>query len=235
MINVDIQVKELEIKVYLTKSLDNIKSLEEISKLIDQTLSKDKEYLKFHKEIKYKNYNFSSFFPIERSKIYLEGNIYTFRLRTIDQELINFLNYKMLNEYTKFIKVLGIKEKNVPKKHIEKIYSITPALIKLDEGYWRDIINMDSYEKRIKENLIKKYNDFFNIKMNEDFELFTRIQFDNRKPIGMSYKNIKLLGDKLTLMINDNENAQKLSYLALGTGILENNARGYGYCNFKWI
>ena len=57
----------------------------------------------------------------------------------------------------------------------------------------------------------------------------------NKKPIGVEYKEIRLLGDKLNLQIADNEMAQELAYFLLGTGIGEMNSRGYGYCNFRWI
>ena len=49
------------------------------------------------------------------------------------------------------------------------------------------------------------------------------------------YKNIHLLGDKISIEIAQNERAQKLAYLALGTGVLENNSRGFGFMNYEYL
>ena len=35
--------------------------------------------------------------------------------------------------------------------------------------------------------------------------------------------------------VADNEMAQKLAYLALGTGVLEMNSRGFGFVNYRWL
>lgn len=94
-------------------------------------------------------------------------------------------------------------------------------------------MSLDEYERLLKENLIKKYNEFTNQKINEDFELYTYIKFINRKPIANLYKEkIKLLGDKISIKIADNNMAQELAYFALGTGLGTTNARGFGYCNY---
>ena len=105
-------------------------------------------------------------------------------------------------------------------KIFEKVYTLTPALIKSKEGYWEDNISRDEYEERIKVNLIKKYNDFTGEKLDENFKL---------------YKGKVFLGDKLSFIVSDNEIAQKLWYMSLGTGILENNSRGCGFVNYKYL
>lgn len=51
----------------------------------------------------------------------------------------------------------------------------------------------------------------------------------------MPYKNINLLGDKIVLEVAQNHQAQELAYLALGVGLLENNSRGFGFVNFKYL
>ena len=48
------------------------------------------------------------------------------------------------------------------------------------------------------------------------------------------YKNVVLLGDKLSLTISKDERAQELAYMALGTGIGENNARGCGFLSYRY-
>lgn len=67
--------------------------------------------------------------------------------------------------YTSYIKALTIDVKVIPRKYISTIYSLTPVVIKTDNGYWKGKLSLNEYEERIKENLIKKYNQFFSEKL----------------------------------------------------------------------
>ncbi len=229
------KVWQIELKVYLKKDITMDESQTEISKIIDSCLTKDQEFLNFHNENQYKNYIFSSFYPIEKSKIYKTGKIYSVTIRTVEESLVKHFQKFLDNESSEKIKAVTLEIKVVPKKYIERIYSITPVVAKFENGYWRTNESVEVFEKRLKENLIKKYNNYSKQKIIEDFDLFTFIKFDNEKPIATSYKNIKLLGDKITLNIAENSLAQELAYFAIGTGLLEMNARGFGYVNYKWL
>lgn len=227
------EIYNLKLKVFLLNNIGNKDALEKISELIDKSLSKHPKFLDFHSTNKFKNYSFNSLYKLEDDKIYKGGNIYSIIIRTVDKELSEYFKKNLLNEYTQHIKALTIENKTISKTYIEKVYSITPIIIKTEKGYWKEEMSMQDYEKRLKVNLIKKYNSYFNTKIDENFELFNMIEFNNNKPISTSYKNICLLGDKLTFYIANNETAQKLIYFALGVGIGEMNARGFGFINYK--
>lgn len=229
------EVNEIFVKVYLLKDITKEQSLEKISEFLDKSLSFNDRFLEFHNSNKYKNYTFNSLYKLEKDGIYKEGSLYTVKIRTIDKSLLEYFKNTLANEYTEYIKGLTVKCNLIKRRHIEKLYSITPVVLKTSNGYWRGNLSFEDFERRIRENLIKKYNCFFNTKLDEEFELFHRIEFNNRKPISSNYKNIKILGDKLTLHIAENDNAQKLAYFALGTGIGEMNSRGFGYVNYKAI
>ena len=96
-------------------------------------------------------------------------------------------------------------------------------------------MSLDEYEKRLRENMIKKYKDYTGEDIREDFPLFSLIEFNNKKPIGVRYKNVKILSDKITLIIEPDELSQKIAYMAIGVGLLEMNSRGFGYVNYKWF
>lgn len=230
-----VKIYELTLKVFLMKNISYEKTLEKISKLIDKSLSKDKDLLNFHEKNSHKFYTFNSLYPIEKSKIYKEGKIYSIKIRTINEALSDYFKKNLVNEYTDYIKALTIECTTIPKRYIEKIYSITPVVIKTEKGYWKHNLSLEQFEKRIKDNLIKKFNDYYNTKIHEDFTLFRFINIENQKPIASKYKNISILGDKVTVVIDENESAQKLAYLAIGTSIGEMNARGYGFVNYKWL
>ena len=38
----------------------------------------------------------------------------------------------------------------------------------------------------------------------------------------------------MSIEVSDNEEAQKLAYMALGVGLGEMNARGFGYMGYRW-
>ncbi|HHV08847.1 MAG TPA: CRISPR-associated endoribonuclease Cas6 [Clostridiales bacterium] len=229
-------VFELSTKMYLLNSIAAEETPRKLSALIDRTLGKKEEYLLFHRQNAYKNYSLDGFFPIEKGGIYKEGKIYIFRIRTVDKDLAEYLEKSLFTAYTNDMKVLTVATRVIPKKHIEKIYTLTPLVIKNDYGYWRSNMSLEEYEERIGINLIKNYKQFYNCKLDEDFELFTSIEFNNCKPIAVPMKNnISLLADKITLHISENSKAQALAYFALGVGLGENGPRGFGFCGYKYL
>ena len=229
------KVKEIILKIYLLKDIHLDEVTKHINQLIDEVLAIDPLWKDFHNENKFKNYCFDSLYPLEQDKIYKKGNIYTIRIRTIDTNLANLLNDKLCNIHNEKIKCLVTDMKIIAKKPIEKIYSITPAILKDEKGYWKSNLSMNDFEKRLRSNLIKKYNNFNNTQIDKDFELYTSIEFKNKKPCKIKYKDITLLGDKISLEISSDSLAQEIAYMALGTGILEFNSRGGGFVNFRWI
>ena len=58
-------------------------------------------------------------------------------------------------------------------------------------------MSLSEFGERLKINLIKKWNQFENEKLEEDFPFYTMIEFSNKVPIAMEYKNIKLLGGQV--------------------------------------
>ncbi|MTI46542.1 MAG: CRISPR-associated endoribonuclease Cas6 [Firmicutes bacterium] len=229
------KVYEVSILAFLLNDIDLQESLFKIAEFIDSGMAKKPELLEFHNKNTYKNYCFASFYPLEKDKIYKAGNNYTIRIRTVDYKLAEFFNEELVNHFNDNIKSLTSTIRVLPKNHIEKIYSITPVVMKTEEGYWKGHIALNDFERRLKENLIKKYNLLMNTKLDESFQLYTSIEFTNKKPIAVEYKGRKILGDKLTIHIDDNKTAQILAYMSLGTGVLEMNARGAGYMNYRWL
>lgn len=229
------QAIQIRVKILVKEDTHQSEIQSKLCGLIDYSFSKDEELLKMHNTNKYKFYCFDYPYPIEKDQIYKEKKIYTLTIRTLDLNLAKFFSNSLLNVQTYFIKALSSEIKIIQQRPIEKIYSLTPAIIKNENGYWRDNMSIDEYERRLKENLIKKYNKITGEKIDEDFELFNKIEIKNRKPIPVKYKNIKLLGDKVNLYISDDNNAQNLAYMALGAGIMEMNSRGCGFVNYKFL
>jgi len=207
--------------------------LYEISSFIDLGLGKNEKMLEFHKRRGFKNYVHSGFKELENDKVYKEGKIYTFSIRCIDEELKDYFIQTLKDVSSQTMKGLVTTVKLIPKLYIEKLYTLTPALIKLDKGYWKKTIDFSTYENRLFENSVKKAKIVLDQDFDENFVLYNHIELLNHKPILNRFKNIALLGDKFELAIADNDKAQNIAYILLGTGILENNSRGYGFVNYK--
>lgn len=228
------QVFEISIRVKLKQEIHSEHALEYIGSLLDSLLCKS-GFEKLHEENQYKNYCFNSFYPIEDSRVYQQGKSYVFQVRTVDAELASLFSSCILHRESKALTILTTQIKIIPKHFIEKIYSITPCIMKNETGYWRKTGELELFERRLKENLIKKYNSITGKKMKEDFQLYTSLNFKNKGPVSCAYKKIHLLGDKVELYPGNSREAQELMYMALGTGILETNARGYGFVNYQWL
>ena len=123
----------------------------------------------------------------------------------------------------------------LPKKIIEFVYTLTPLIVKDERGYWRSVMSEEEFARRIRINLANKWNSFNNDNIDENFQLYTTMEFLNKVPISIEYKNVKLLGDKIRLSVADNEIAQKMAYMSLGTGLGEMNSRGAGFVNYRWL
>lgn len=228
-------IHEFYTKVYCLQDIAKNEVAIQISKLIDSLLMKNEETQIIHTTRTYKPYCFGGLLPLEGDGIYKSGNIYTFVLRTVDEKLTQLFRTQLPQQYTKTLKVLTVEQKEIRKKPIEKIFTLTPVIMKFDNGYWKMHYSEEIFEKRLRENMIKKYNTLSQTKLDEDFELFQYIKFDNQKPIAFHCKNITLLGDKVTLGIATNSVAQQLAYMTIGTGLGEINARGAGFINYKYL
>lgn len=227
------KIYALKIKIFLLRDLPQQEAAMAIATMIDRALCKESRWEKLHKQNTFKPYSFSSLSPTEKDGKYKAEKIYSFTLRCLDVELAEYLMNKLPNESTSELKGLTIETWIVPKKHITKLYSLTPVIVKNKENqYWRDEMSFDELQARVKTNLIKKFNYFENAKIDEDFMTWTLLEITNRKPIAVPYKGIKLLADKMEFQVADNAVAQDLAYMALATGIGEMGSRGAGYVNY---
>ncbi|HPU62964.1 MAG TPA: CRISPR-associated endoribonuclease Cas6 [Mobilitalea sp.] len=206
--------------------------LEFISNFIDTGLAKSEKMLEFHKRKGFKNYSHSGFKELETDKIYKADKIYSFSVRCIDGYLKDYFAKILPITHTRTLKGLVTTVKPISKIDIDKLYTLTPALIKLEQGYWKGNIDLHTYYNMIIENSVKKAKSVIG-NFDEDFDLFSDIKILNKTPVATRYKNISLLGDKLELNIANNDMAQKIAYILLGTGICENCSRGYGFVNYK--
>lgn len=213
----------------------NIKEIRtKVNQLIDKSFV-DSNMLEYHKNNAFKFYCFGLPLVVDsKNKFkYSKGSSCNLKIRTINGALVStFL--ELGSSETKAMKVTDLSITILKDEtFIKELVTVTPAIIKLKDGYWKEHISLEEYLSRLKINLIKKYQMFTGSKLNEDFVLLDGIEFLNDKPLNFRYKNVNLLGDKLKLTIANNDTAQMLARMALGTGVFEMNSRGAGFVKAK--
>lgn len=227
------EVFELELKVFLRRDIKRKYASEKLANFISSYMATKNDFLEFHNSKQYKGYIFDTLKPLERD-IYRAENNYTFSIRTVDVSFINFLLEGIEDYSNEDFKSLIYRVKKIKKAHLNKLYSLNPVIIK-DDGYWKsNKKSIDFFEKRICENAFKKYKKFYNKELAES-KFYSNIVFTNEKPVGFSYKNVTLLGDKVELEIKDDPISQEIAYMLIGTGIGENNSQGCGFVGYKYL
>lgn len=234
-------VFEIRLKVYLLQDISQEQTYMVMGDYVDSYLAKSPAYLALHEKNCFKNYVFDQFYPVEADGVYKKDKVYTVRIRALDSDLVQYFIENLANHYNQQMKGLTLEVRKIAKKLLSEIYSITPVIIKCEAGesqqggYWKNNLSFEQYEERLKVNLIKKYNQFTGMKINEDFPLYRQIELTNKKPIAVPYKGIKLLGDKVCIHAEENELAQEMLYIAIATGLGELNARGCGFLNYRYL
>lgn len=228
------KVFELRYRICLLRDVVKDDILIRVASCIDRTLLKDEIWKNYHMENKLKEYSFCAPHPIPKDGNYKQYCNYQVIIRTLNAELAQYLLDRLPKYEDVFLKGIVCEIKIIPKKHISKVYSLTPVIIKgKNDSYWRDDMSFCEFEEQIKINLVKKYKIFVNQDFDEEFPLFTRIELKNRVPIRVNYKQIHLLGDKIDIQISEHPNAQLLAYMVQATGLGTMNQRGYGFVNVK--
>jgi CRISPR-associated endoribonuclease Cas6 len=225
------QYFELICTAYLIKDIYFDEANEITGKCIVNGMSLDRDLLSIHQDKGYKFYVYDSLYPRELDKTYKKGRIYVFKIRSIDKVFL----WKIAKVITKvtpiYFQIISTELKTYNQFFINELYTVTPAVLTVDNRFWTRGDSIELLTRRIEDNLIKKYQDYYEetLELSENF--IQGIEFKNYKPIGLKYKNIRLIGNKFSILVSEDEISQKLAFTALGTGLLEkNSSNGMGFC-----
>ncbi len=229
-------MKTYELKITLTLKRDiHLKEyIEFVSKNINYIFYNSVILRAIHEKKGFKPYVVGSMYPFEsKIRMYQSGNTYTLTLRTIDEAIANEIVKASKKAYNLDFDIKDVSYKELRIGFIDKVYTVTPAVLTLtDEGekprYWTIEDDLLLLQRRIVENLEKKYKEFFkrDIKPPEDTINFFTIH--NQKPIVYYYKGGKIFANKFTIGFNSDKVSQKLAKLSFGVGVLEKNPLGFG-------
>lgn len=231
-------IREITVRVYLHKTIKVSEAQGAIAQFLDGFLEHDDNFARFHESNMLKGYTFDLLYPIEKGRNEYEGDkIYQFRIRTMNEELAAYLLSGIADHKTNEIKGLARTMKIIPRKHISQVYTLTPMVLIDAEGrgYWRDTMPFAEFEEMLKKSMIDQYERYTGETIDKDCPLYDQIELKNKCAIGVPYKGITLLGDKLSMQVADNETAQNVWYYLLASGLGAKGSRGMGFLGYRFL
>lgn len=240
-------IYEGTLKLYLLKDIFNENYQEKIAAVIDKSFVVTEEMKNFHHRNEQKGYVFNGFFDRNaknKDYKYPAGSVYSVRIRSISEDLMKFFKTNLPNVRTEELQALTFEYRTLPDTVVKTIYSITPAVCKFEDGYWKKSHTLDDVVLRVEQNARKKLA-LLGENVPNDIDFIINAKKLNNYPIVRAYnrkcakegenRKIKLLCDKFEFEISPNESSQKLAKAVIGAGLLEMNARGFGYVNVKTV
>ena len=215
-----------------------------LSKFINESFNDKDALSKLHFSRGFKYYSFDLIYNPNLqivNQAYPKDNTYTFRLRSSDEKLIKTLRTRFAKVNNPTFSYLFSKLREVKKFFIKEIKTLTPVVVTIKEDKdryinWTYNYNGDiqTLHTQLHKNILKKYNNFYNEKLEPFCNFIQLIKLKNKKPqtirIEKNGKEIKFFGNKFILMPNEDKISQKLAFFALSAGLGEKNSFGAGFC-----
>jgi len=232
-----LKLYEIKITLLLKKDIKLIDVQEFLSSNINKVMLEDEILKKLHALKGFKPYSLGSLYPFDlKNKMYHKNQMYVLTMRSIDKQFLQSLSIVLKSSKKLDFNVVAVEFLSRSYGFIESAFTLTPAIISIKDEeknyirYWtKDEGSLDFVKKRIKDNLEKKYQQFFDEKIVAPDDFISMITVQNNKPMVYNYKNIKLWTNKFKIVFASDEVSQKLASLAFGVGILEKNSLGLGF------
>ena len=228
-------VYELTVKAFLLEDIPVSLVSGVLAQYIDSYLVKDTHFAELHYKNSAKGYCFDMLSKIAKGmKVYKRDQVYQFRIRTVNRDLVSYLMEGIADHKTRAIKGLTRAVRQIPRKPIASVWTLTPYIFKTSKGYWRDCMGFEEFEQALCAGLIHQYESYTSEEVEKNVALYDQIELKSKCAIGVSYKGITLLGDKIAMQVSDNETAQKIFYFTLANAI-GMGPRGQGFLGFRFV
>nr|WP_092073166.1 hypothetical protein [Dendrosporobacter quercicolus]NSL48754.1 CRISPR-associated protein Cas6 [Dendrosporobacter quercicolus DSM 1736]SDM54980.1 CRISPR-associated endoribonuclease Cas6 [Dendrosporobacter quercicolus] len=221
---------ELVITMMLQDNLEAAKGYEYLSRLISSAMLKDDQLKKLHGQKALKGYCLCNLYPREADKTYKKGRVYIFHIRSFQLNFLLKLKYILPQLRAG---VIATEIKNFSYRPVAQLKSLTPVVATVNNRSWIRENGLKLLMERIEVNCLKKYRAFIGDVDEPEENFIESIQLINEKPIKIPYKANSFLGHKLILGVKSDPVSQQLAFAAIGAGLLEKNAIGFGYCLYE--
>lgn len=227
---------QLTIPVILKKDLIFKNMNEELSKAINKAMLLSDDFKKFHETNVFKYYVFSGLYPVTKEG-YKKGNMYSFTFRCLNRtfalQMKNFIKKSKNDLYD----VVTVSIESREQFNINELYTVTPTIAVFTENnkkpkHWtKEEFSIEQLKERINSNTQKKYILWQDEEIDKTHNFIENIEQVNNKVIILNYKHPgKLFTNKFRIKVKQDKLSQKLAFMILGTGLLEKNSLGLGYC-----
>lgn len=226
---------QLVTTILLKENIHFSKSSEVIGNTISKAMINDEKLKELHKCKEYK-YVFDNLYPLEKDGIYKGKRIYIFNIRSFNEDYVIKIKHCFNGLENNYMEIISTDLRTIKRKPINYIETITPAVVTVDSKPWLSDGDILLLVKRLHANAEKKFKFFFHEEIEEVEDYFIeKLKILNKKPIAYSYKNIKLLANKVRIKVNEDDISQKLAFTVLGGGLAEKNSIiGAGFCKCDW-
>lgn len=229
---------ELKLTVLLKKTTHHLQILEPIGNWLSQAQLCDPLLKEQHYEKNYKHFVFSNLYPIELDGTYQEGRIYVITVRSSLEDIAVRLQLclKACRE-SEYFQLIASELTSRRLGHITELLTVNPTVITVEGKPWLPDDSIELLIERLHANAEKKYKSLKPDATEPVIQPFIQGVFiENRKPLAMTYKGRKMLGNKLHLLIHEDAYSQKLANVVMGSGLAEKGSiLGAGFCLAKYL
>lgn len=219
---------ELVVTIHLHQDIPAKSIQEALSKHISAAMYKNAHLKSLHEQNCFKLYNYCSPAPLESDRVYHQGRLYTFHLRTPDITFACAMKTYIPTVNSSF-KVVSVELRQYTRQLISELVTLTPIICTMDNRCWLPQDGIGLLSERLHKNAVKKCKLLDNSFAESTELFFSHIELLNEKAIVVPYKNTTLLGHKVKLVVNPDDISQKLGFMVLAAGALEKNSLGFGY------
>lgn len=232
------QLWELTIPILLKKELSMKNMYFELSKVINKTMLLDDKLKEFHKLNTFKMYVFSGLFPVSKQG-YKKGNMYFFKFRTVDRTFALKMKNLLKTVPNELFDVVTLSLESKKQEPLKGLYTLTPSIAVFTpenskSRHWtKEDFTLEEIITRMNVNAIKKYKAWTGEEVDEDHKFIESVEQLNEKVIVLDYKSTgKLLTNKFRIQVKEDKLSQALAFMVMGTGLLEKNSLGLGFCTY---
>ena len=217
---------ELVITLTMQRDIEMPRAYETFSRMISFAMLGDEGLKALHGQNQIRSYTFCLPCPLEPDKIYKKNRLYVMKIRSLDLEFA--LKMKALLPKSQ-PGIAATELRTHSYRYISALKSVTPVAATLENRSWTPEDGIILLMQRCHSNAVRKYNAVFG-ELDAPENFMESIEVLNRKPIKIPYKSNSILGSKIRIGVRGDEVSQRIAFAALGGGVLEKNALGFGYC-----
>jgi len=216
----------------MKQSVRNDFMYEKLNKYINSGMLQNIKLKALHKENRFKWYLFGLPYPLEPDRTYKESRVYVWNVRSCKLDFITALKECTNGECDSF-KVLSCELKNCSPSFVNRIVSLTPAVITLEGKYWTKEDGIETAIQKLCSNANRKYEAYYQEKVDTKHQFIESVNQLNHMPIPIPYKKTKLVGNKFEIQVKSDTLSQRLAALILAAGVGEKGSIGMGYSLYK--